>query len=206
MFYVQTKPKKGVKELQADKIEHPSYIMSNPSIKPDFRYYLDHQVKNACIQLFALGLEQIPGYKKGWLDESKLRNLDEEKKREKLIALKEAETEKLLIGQILIEDNNKRNGNTMISQFFKPISRDTMLQMQEIYGNDEEEPEWKKMVKKKKEEGIGKTIIKDEEDNEKDIEKNPLDKLAMLKKKIEKESGKKIEDKTKVIKLKKSLK
>jgi DNA polymerase elongation subunit (family B) len=203
--YVQTKPKKGVKELQADKIEHPSYIMSNPSIKPDFRYYLDHQVKNACIQLFALGLEQIPGYKKGWLDESKLRNLDEEKKRDKLIALKEAETERLLIGQILIEDNNKRNGNTMISQFFKPVSRDTMLQMQEIYGNNEEEPEWKKMVKKKKEEGIGKTIIEENDDDVQELEK-PIDKLAMLKKKIEKESGKKIEDKTKVIKLKKSLK
>jgi DNA polymerase elongation subunit (family B) len=215
--YVQTKPKRGVKELQADKIEHPSYILNNPNIKPDFRYYLDHQVKNACIQLFGLGLEQIPGYKNGWLDETKLRNLDEEKRRDKLIALKEAETERLLIGRILIEDDNKRNGNAMISKFFTPVSRDTMLQMQEIYGNNEEEPEWKKMIKRKKEEGVGKGMIEEkyinneidevnEEEQTKVPKESPKEMIMRLKKKIEKESGVKIEDKTKVIKVKKTLK
>jgi DNA polymerase delta subunit 1 len=121
--YIQTKEKKGAKVLQGDKVEHPEYIKQNSHIKPDFRYYLDHQVKVPCIQLFALVLEEMPGYNPNWLDQSIIRKLKEKGKSEKEIEekisdLREKEAEKLLLGEILRIDDNQRKGNSMITDFF----------------------------------------------------------------------------------------
>jgi hypothetical protein len=54
--------------LQGDKIELPSYIRAN-KLKPDVPYYIEHQLLNPLSQLFALRVEQIPGFQapvNGW--------------------------------------------------------------------------------------------------------------------------------------------
>jgi len=116
-IFIQTRaPKKGEKILQGDKVEHPDYIKANPSVcKPDFMYYLNHQIKVPCIQLFALELEKITGYRDGWMDESIIRKMREKNKtgleiQEKIAGLRELETERLLLGEIVRTYTNTQNG------------------------------------------------------------------------------------------------
>lgn len=73
------------KALQGDLAETPSYIEEN-NIKVDYRYYLDHQIRNPVSQIFEL------------IKETK--NVDPLK-------------------QIIIKDNNRKNGIRNITDFFK---------------------------------------------------------------------------------------
>lgn len=123
--YIDTgKAKRGEKILQGDKIEHPDYIMENKSkIKPDYMFYLEHQVKAPCMQLFGLILEKIKGYKEGWIDWSKLNHLNGKKFDEKMKDMREKEAEKLLLGRIINDFNVKRDGGQSITNFFKVIPK-----------------------------------------------------------------------------------
>ena len=54
--------------LQGDKIELPSYVRAN-KLKPDVPYYIEKQLMNPLSQLFALRVEEIPGFRglvNGW--------------------------------------------------------------------------------------------------------------------------------------------
>ena len=132
--YVQVKEKKGVKTLQGDKVEHPQYIRDNPDkCKPDWYYYLEHQVKVPCIQLFALVLEQIPGYKPGMVDMSVIdkwrdKGKSEKELKKKLLTLRESATEKLLLGEMINKEINRQKGNTMLTDFFKVATRDEVFE------------------------------------------------------------------------------
>jgi hypothetical protein len=124
--------KKGEKLLQGDKVEHPQYIKENPGkCKPDFMYYLEHQIKTPCVQLFALELEQLDGYRVNWMDERILEKLKEKGKNEKeiedkRIALREAEAERLLIGEIVQTYENKLSGTQLITNFFTKRGKDNL--------------------------------------------------------------------------------
>ena len=124
-IYIQTKAKRGEKLLQGDKVEHPDYIRANPATcKPDYLYYLDHQIKVPCIQLLALALEQLNGYRGDWMDRSIITKMKERGKNEaeiqdKIMALREVEAERLLIGDIMRVFNNKQSNNSMITDFFR---------------------------------------------------------------------------------------
>ena len=55
-------------KLQGDRVEHPTYIREK-GLKPDYKFYIQHQLMNPLVQLFALVVEQIPGVtvpKGGW--------------------------------------------------------------------------------------------------------------------------------------------
>jgi len=55
-------------KLQGDRVEHPTYIRAK-GLKPDFRFYIEHQLMNPIVQLFSLVAEQIPGIRvptEGW--------------------------------------------------------------------------------------------------------------------------------------------
>ncbi len=137
-IFIQTKAAKGEKVLQGDKVEHPDYIKANlDKCKPDFMYYLDHQIKVPCIQLLALALEDLNGYRANWMDMSIINRMKEKGKNEseinmKIMALREQEAERLLIGDILRIYNNKQGNNSMITDFFirkpgpAPIDDDLM--------------------------------------------------------------------------------
>jgi len=47
-------------KLQGDRVETPSYIKEK-GLKPDYRFYIEHQLMNPLNQLFALVAEKIPG-------------------------------------------------------------------------------------------------------------------------------------------------
>jgi hypothetical protein len=58
---------------QGDRVEHPNYIREK-GLKPDFRYYIEHQLMNPIVQLFSLVVEKIPGIRTptgGWTEASR---------------------------------------------------------------------------------------------------------------------------------------
>jgi DNA polymerase elongation subunit (family B) len=59
--YVQPKTGQAAPDLQGDRIETPAYIREN-SLKPDYMFYIDHQISNPVCQLFGAVAEQIPGF------------------------------------------------------------------------------------------------------------------------------------------------
>lgn len=123
--YVQVTEKKGQKLLQGNRIEHPDYIKTN-KLKPDYEFYITNQIMKPILQLYALILEDLDGYKKGgkYFEEIKTKLIkdkdgDMKKVKDKLADLREDEVKKLLFDPILIKLENKKNKNTMITDFFQ---------------------------------------------------------------------------------------
>lgn len=106
--YVQTPAKpKGEKLLQGERIETPEYIRIN-SLRLDYEFYITNQIMNPVLQVYALVLDQLPGYTKDdtyWQEmyEKVLANKDNDikKTRERMEALKESEVKKLLFEPLL---------------------------------------------------------------------------------------------------------
>jgi DNA polymerase elongation subunit (family B) len=59
--YVQAPTGQAAPELQGDRIETPSYIKEK-GLKPDYMFYIDHQIANPVCQLFGIVVDQIPGF------------------------------------------------------------------------------------------------------------------------------------------------
>jgi len=67
-IYVMPPPGQQAAKLQGERVETPSWIRAK-GLKPDYRFYLEHQLLNPVTQLFALVAERIPGVvppKNGW--------------------------------------------------------------------------------------------------------------------------------------------
>jgi DNA polymerase elongation subunit (family B) len=67
-IYVLPPPGQLAEKLQGNRIETPAYIRAK-GMKPDYRFYVEHQLLNPITQLFALVAERIPGVqppKNGW--------------------------------------------------------------------------------------------------------------------------------------------
>jgi len=124
-----TKPPKGKKLLQGDKIETPTFIKEN-NLQIDYSFYITNQIMKPLLQLFGLVLKDI------WLSQKPPRRVkvtkmeemideinktvDDEKKRDKKIAkIKDKEVEELIFAKYLRETNNSKNGNQSITKFFK---------------------------------------------------------------------------------------
>jgi hypothetical protein len=59
--YVQPQTGQEAPDLQGDRIETPAYIKEK-GLKPDYMFYIDHQIANPVCQLFGVVVEQIPGF------------------------------------------------------------------------------------------------------------------------------------------------
>jgi DNA polymerase elongation subunit (family B)/intein/homing endonuclease len=117
---------KGKKEkvLQGDRIEHPEHIRKN-NLKPDYEFYITNQIMKPVSQIYALVLEQVPGYKKSRAHyhdvEKKLlveKEGDIKKVRDKIADMKEADVQDILFRPFLMKLENKRCGNRPITDFF----------------------------------------------------------------------------------------
>jgi hypothetical protein len=63
-------------------------------LKPDVEFYITNQIQNPLAQLFALGIDQIDGYKEKKYPE--FPDLDEEEATLKVLSLKEKELDSLI--------------------------------------------------------------------------------------------------------------
>lgn len=124
-FVYILKNDKKKKVLQGERIEHPDYIRSN-NLKPDYEFYITNQIMKPCLQLYALVLEQLDGYKANVNYSELMKKLLKEKEgdikkaKEKWNDLRETEVKKLLFDPYLIKLQNKKNNNCDITDFFKP--------------------------------------------------------------------------------------
>lgn len=120
--YIETKASRGAKVLQGDKIENPDYIKKN-SIKPDYKFYITNQIMKPVGQIYALTVENLPGYNKpkDYFDNkynSLLSTKTPEKAAEKVKELRFNEATDLIFGEVLRVANNKRDGAREITDFF----------------------------------------------------------------------------------------
>ena len=113
--------------LQGDKIEHPSYIIEK-SLKVDYIFYITNQLMKPICQLLSVALFDIPGCKKKPTEYDRLlkkytADFDNnvKKAKDKVSDLKQKEVQSLLFDDLLAKLNNKRNGQTDITKFFKMI-------------------------------------------------------------------------------------
>ena len=114
------------KALQGDRIEHPVYMKQN-GIKPDYAFYITNQIMKPVQQLFALVLENIPGFKRRKealkdrieLEASRLGSDNPEALQTKITKLREKEVKELLFDEFLIQATNATNKNKSIKDFFK---------------------------------------------------------------------------------------
>jgi DNA polymerase elongation subunit (family B) len=108
--YIQPPTGQAAPELQGNRIETPAYIREK-GLKPDYMFYIDHQIANPVCQLFGLVVDQIPGYeaykpKGGWSTEN----------RDMLITQREAAAYQLLFGEA-INSNNKSAKRSFMNMF-----------------------------------------------------------------------------------------
>jgi DNA polymerase elongation subunit (family B) len=114
------------KSLQGDRIEHPIYMKQN-GIKPDYAFYITNQIMKPVQQLFALVLENIPGFKRRKetlndridLEASRLGSDNPEALQTKITKLRENVVKELLFDEFLIQATNTTNKNRSIKDFFK---------------------------------------------------------------------------------------
>jgi DNA polymerase elongation subunit (family B) len=113
------------KVLQGDRIEHPDHIRK-AGLKPDYEFYITNQIMKPVSQIYALILEQMPGYKKGpnyFKDMEKKLIVDKEgdmkKVKDRLGDLRESEVQDILFKPFLVKLENKRKGNREITDWFK---------------------------------------------------------------------------------------
>jgi hypothetical protein len=127
-MYVQLpRTKRNAKVLQGDRIEHPDYVRAK-GLKPDTHFYITNQVMRPVLQLYATVVERLPGFRKPAGHYNRLlaklihSTGDERKAKEKLMAHKEEDVQKLLFEPTLTKLANARDGNGEITNFF-PVSK-----------------------------------------------------------------------------------
>ena len=119
--YILTSKKK---DLQGNKIEHPSYI-EEKKLKIDYGFYITNQIMKPVLQIYSLVLYDMPQFqKRKKMFQRKLERLrkdidDTEKYNKKSQQLKDKEVENILFEKYLIINKNRANNNQMITSFFK---------------------------------------------------------------------------------------
>lgn len=91
-MYVMPPPGQAASKLQGERVEHPGYVKEK-GLKPDYKYYIEHQLMLPISQLFGICVEEIPGYRPG---SAPAKSVDE-----KVIAAREKIAEDLLFHEAL---------------------------------------------------------------------------------------------------------
>jgi DNA polymerase elongation subunit (family B) len=110
--YVYIKPQVGkeVSKLQGDRIETPQFIKEN-GLHPDYAYYIEHQISKPVGEMFAILLEQIPGFDRKMFP-SNYNDLDEDQQ----FSIRDKLAYELLFRDIL--DHSKKMSESMAKKQF----------------------------------------------------------------------------------------
>ena len=114
--------------LQGERVEHPDFIRKH-NLQIDASFYISNQISKPVSQIYALVLEQLPGYKhRKDADHftNMRRKLREEGRSEVKITKKIEDTRismasDILFGQYLRVERNKREGSRTITDFFPRV-------------------------------------------------------------------------------------
>lgn len=115
------------KAKQGEKIELPSYIKENSkTMKIDYAHYISNQIMKPVLQVFALVLDELPGFKDKLGKQRRFykelsvfkEKLNEEKYKAKEEQLKNKQVKALLFDKYLQLCDNKKNNQRLIKDFF----------------------------------------------------------------------------------------
>ena len=112
-IYIEVEQKKGQKLLQGDKVEHPNFIKEH-KLSPDYLFYITNQILKPVSQIYALIVNQLPGYiyDEDYLNRLYLSYLDkhgEKKALEKITNKRNEIAAGIIFKDIIREVNNRRN-------------------------------------------------------------------------------------------------
>jgi len=118
------------KVLQGDRIEALEYVKEK-GLQPDTMFYITNQIQNPVAQLFALCIEQIPGYREPRPTYAQLfeqlqeeKELDEEEATLKVLDKKEQQLESLLfLDSPVLSRIVRRSQSGPLDSFFKKSSK-----------------------------------------------------------------------------------
>jgi DNA polymerase elongation subunit (family B) len=116
------------KILQGNRIETPDYIREK-KLTPDYEFYITNQIMKPVLQLYALVVEKLKGYRhpEGYFkqQESQLlkSGVEAKKAKEKMDQMKENTAYQLLFEPVLNQLQNVRNKDQPITKFFKPTPK-----------------------------------------------------------------------------------
>lgn len=114
--YVYIQTSEDVK-LQGDRIENPEYIVEH-NITPDYQFYITNQLIKPICQIYALCVDKLQGYNhppdywNKWDDELKTSKTycdSEQKRHNRICAIKEQEAEALLFSEFLTKPKKLRS-------------------------------------------------------------------------------------------------
>lgn len=115
------------KAKQGEKIELPSYILENSkTMKIDYAHYISNQIMKPVLQVFALVLNELPGFKDKLGRQRRFareleghkKTLSHEKYKAKEEKLKNNQVKALLFDKYLQLCDNKKDNQTIIKDFF----------------------------------------------------------------------------------------
>ena len=108
--------------LMGDRIEHVEYV-KRMGLRVDTKTYIESQIQKPCVQLLAIALEKLPGYRFNADADMKAlpalleaKNGNAKKARERLDTLREREVEKLIFEPVLNADVFKERDNRCANQ------------------------------------------------------------------------------------------
>lgn len=113
--------------LQGDRIEDPDFVRKH-RLQVDYRHYVSNQIMNPVVQLFAIVLEQLPGYHRRtprtWAMELEALQADgtpEAKARERWQKMREKDVEEYLFRDVLRKLDLQKARQNPITKFFSSI-------------------------------------------------------------------------------------
>ena len=110
--------------LQGEKIETKEFILEN-KLKIDYDFYITNQIMKPVCQIFALVIEQLPGFRKEKdyyqkMEKSLIdKKIDLEKRTTKIRTDKQRLTENIIFYDIRRFSENKKNNTNEITKWFK---------------------------------------------------------------------------------------
>ena len=116
--------------LQGDRIENPRYIKEH-NLKPDYEFYITNQIMKPVTQIFALCLDELPGFRgdiesyKKIYDKEIQKGKSENDSIKKMNEAKRKEAQNILLGDILRVLDNKKRKNMEITHYFRVTSKST---------------------------------------------------------------------------------
>lgn len=115
--------------LQGDKIETPQYIKEN-NLTPDYQVYITNQIQKPVCQIYALCVEQIPGYHENIdfntiYDKQIKMGKSQIDSTKKVLETKQKIAYDLLFRTYVRQLENTKQGNNEITKWFdiKPVNK-----------------------------------------------------------------------------------
>jgi len=129
--YVQTPPS-STKMLQGEKIETPTFIKAN-NLVPDYAFYITNQIMKPLLQMYALVVEQLPGYCQPINSFDRIKRdmmLDlkgnELKVADKMQTLREMLVKEILFDPVISRVNKTQVKQTMVAKKYCPVPVDPL--------------------------------------------------------------------------------